>query len=192
MECLAGENFRKLQRWVGNAQEPHLRHFTNTLYPYPKKIRHAEVASRVGKLWNLSLTPKYRAELIPNDFDASGNRLISQFCRHNNWDLVDTCKVHFHVKNKESTVLHTLPNGKIGSKIWGLLVSYHKESSNKHSVGQRTSLSEFFAGWHLRSIHSALPDSLIISLRNKTSWFRAFFKKKKQLMGHSQNDFLLI
>lgn len=39
-------------------------------------------------------------------------RLTSQFCRHNGWDLVDTCKDHFRVKNKESTTLCTLPNGK--------------------------------------------------------------------------------
>lgn len=110
----------ELQRWLGNAQGPPCVTSQTHPTPIPKKFRHAKVASRVSKLCNSSLTPKYRAKLIPNDLDASGNRLISQFCWHNDSDLVDTRKDHFHVKNKKSTMLCTLSNGKIGSKIWGL------------------------------------------------------------------------
>lgn len=44
-------------------------------------------------LWNLLLTPKYRAEQFLNDLYASGDKLFCKFCQHNDdWKRVDMCK----------------------------------------------------------------------------------------------------
>lgn len=80
-----------------------MRHFTNTPAPQPNNVNvkaAAREARKVAKKHRKSLlTPKYRAEQLPNHFSASDDVQCYKFCQDNvEWKGVDTDKDHLWSK----------------------------------------------------------------------------------------------